>query len=49
MHSHTEADLGFLQHHDGALPAVNHYHKAFHFGCYSSPKSASANLSRTWR
>ena len=22
MHSHTEADLGFLQHHDGALPAV---------------------------
>ena len=30
-----EAHLGLL------LPAVNYYHKAFHLGCYSSPRSAS--------
>ena len=28
---------------DGALPAINYYHKALHLGCCSSPISASGN------
>ena len=36
---------------DGALPAINYYHKALHLGCCSSPISASGNgkiETRTW-
>ena len=44
---YPEADLGLLQHPNGALcdncsrlKAVKYYHKALHLGCCSSPRSA---------
>ena len=39
--SNSEADLGLLQHSNGA---VNYYHKALHLGCCSCPRSASATF-----
>ena len=45
----SETDLGLLQHPKWSLFAiiinsftVNDYHKAFHLGCWSSPRSPSA-------